>query len=245
MSIKLIVDAIEKWCEIGRGQTELSNLDFEDRVTDPLREHTSLNFDHDIGASKGVLIFPDEDIVIKIPLMAREWDDGEYQAALEEHDRGELSTYPDKADYLHFFQEAENFFIETEHNWDYCELECGIYQEAEKEGLEQYFAKEWWVADVRGYPIYAQIKVQPFCHDRSSHSHSEEECARISKSCRDMEVDCFNPDWIADFFKYYGEEEFKRLSDFLSKRRSYDLHTGNVGYLGPYPILLDYSNYNE
>lgn len=240
-----IIAAIEMWCDIGKDLFSLSPADFIDRVVTPLQDHTEYQFDWQMGASKGVLIFETQDIVIKIPFAAAEYDEGQYQYDKEAWEAEEIKEEPNLEDYVYDLSQAENFFIETSGCWDYCELECGIYAEAVKEGLEAYFAKEECVAKVRGYPIYSQILVSPYNEDIRSHSRSEEERKKTSASCSRMGVDCFNANWITDFFECYGEDEFKRLSNFLEKLCIHDLHSGNIGYLGHYPILLDYSNYNE
>jgi hypothetical protein len=240
-----IINIMQTYCDIGKDLLTLNPIDFYDRVVKPIEDHSEYMPEYNMGATKGVMIFSEQDLVIKIPFGANEYDEDEYAYALERWDRGDIEEEPMIEDYLMFFGQAENFFIETQHNWDYCELECGIYQEAVKEGLEAYFAKEEWVADVNGYPVYVQVLVSPFNDDRSSHSRSDKDVDRVHDSCKKMGVRCFNSEWIADFFDIYGEDEFKRLSKFLEKLCICDLHAGNVGYLGKYPILLDYSNYNE
>lgn len=240
-----IINIMRDFCDIGKGLAPLNPVDFYDRVVKPIEDHTEYMPDYEMGATKGVLIFKDQDLVLKIPFMANEYDEGMYESDLEAWNAGELEKEPMLEDYLRYFGSATNFFIETQHDWDYCELECGIYQEAEKAGLEPYFAKEEWIADVNGYPIYRQVKVSPFNSDVSSHTRSQQDQSRARESCTRLKIDCFNESWIADFIDYYGEEELKKLCDFLGKLDIIDLHRGNVGYLDNYPILLDYSNYNE
>lgn len=240
-----IIAAMQAYCELGLHSAALSPIDFYDRVVKPLEDHTEYMPAYDMGASKGVLIFEKQGIVLKIPFMANEYDEGQYECDLGAWDAGEIDEEPHIEDYVQPLCKAVNFFIETSRNWDYCELECGIYQEAEIVGLEAYFAKEEWVADIDGYPIYQQVLVSPFNSDYSSHTRTEEDRSRAQDSCTRIGVRCFNPSWIADFLDAYGEEELKKLDDFLKKLSIGDLHDGNVGYVGKYPVLLDYSNYND
>ena len=243
--LQSIIEVMQTYCDIGKNLLALNPVDFYDRVVKPIEDHSEYAPSYAMGATKGVLIFTDHDLVLKIPFGANEWDEGEYESTLAAWDAGEIKEEPMLEDYLRYFGSATNFFIETQHNWDYCELECGIYQEAEKVGLEAYFAKEEWIADINGYPIYRQVMVTPYNDDIASHSRSDEDCRNARESCSRLGVYCFNDSWLADFLDAYGEEELKRLDEFLEKLNIVDLHGGNVGYLGKYPILLDYSNYND
>lgn len=240
-----ILQAMREWCDLGINLAQLSSADFYDRVALPLEDHTEYRFEWHVGASKGVMVFEELDLVIKVPFQATEYDEGEYQNSVEAWAAGELDEEPQLEDYIHDLYRATNFFIETAHDWDYCDLECGIYEEAVKVGLEAYFAKSEYIGEVNGYPIYRQELVCPFDHDRQSHSRSEEDRQRASKTCDRLEVTCFNACWIADFLDCYGEDEFKKLGDFLNKLDIRDLHSGNIGYMGAYPVLLDYSDYND
>ena len=241
-----ILAAMIQHCDLAQNNKELNSLDWETRVVDPLAS-AGFEFDFDQGASKGVLIFMKEGFVIKVPFQAYEYDEGSYCDALEAYDRGDLDEEPMIEDYVGLFYNANNFFLETENDWDYCALECAVFQEAQKEGLDPYFAKETLLGEVRGYPIYVQQLVVPYAEAQSSRPNrsSEEERSRAREFCNSFDQHCFNEEWIADFLGIYGEDEFKRLCAFLKKLKIYDLHRGNVGYLDGYPILLDYSNYNE
>lgn len=239
-----VLAAMIKCCDLGQNLLELSSLDFEHRVVDPLAD-AGLDFYFDTGASKGVLIF--DEFVIKVPFMARSWDSEQYARDLEAYDRGSKSAEPMIENYLAPFCQAKNFLLETENEWDYCELECAMYQQAVREGLEAYFAKECLLGEVRGYPVYVQQLVVPFEEATSSRvSRSTPEALRSTEEmCDKNDIWCFNVEWITDFILAYGEDEFKRLDKFLKKMYISDLHRGNVGYFNGYPILLDYSNYNE
>lgn len=239
-----VLAAMIKHCEIGLNQIELNNYDFEERVVDPLTT-AGFDFDFDSGASKGVLVF--DSFVIKVPYMARTCDSDEYTHDLCAWDRGELSAEPILEDYLQTFSCATNLHCETENEWDYCELECAIYQIALKEGLEPYFAKEMLLGEVRGYPVYVQQLVVPYSEAVSSSLTiaSDEKRHLAETTCDSLNLDCFNETWIADFITLYGKDEFEKLSLFLRKMRIYDLHGGNVGYMNGYPVILDYSNFNE
>ena len=54
-----------------------------------------------------------------------------------------------------------------------------------------------------------------------------------------------NTDVAATFFREYGEELYKKLTDFCVMQRINDLHGGNVGCIGDNFVLIDYAGYFE
>ena len=243
---KDILNAMICYCQLGKDCEALNNHDFEERIVDPLADR-GYEFDFDCGASKGVLIFDKEHFVIKVPFQACTYDESAYTDDLEAHDRGSLSYTPVIGDYLNYFERANNFFLETFSNWDYCELECAVYQEAKKEGLEPYFAKEQLLGYVNMHPVYVQEYVVPYAEASSTRPKevTREKRTKTEDFCASFDQDCFNLRWIVDFIEVYGHDEFRRLCLFLKKLSIVDLHRGNVGYLNGFPILLDYSNFND
>jgi len=197
----------------------------------------------DSGISKLVILIKGEDKVIKIPYSML-FDEESYNDDCSYWDSGENENAeePFPEDYLQKFFCACSDEIETSNEWDYCALECAIYKQAEAEDLAQYFAKEELYAMIKDYPVYVQQRVVPMDCDRLSRLS---ECDSTRKRCTQLNVKCFNDLWISDFFNYYGESEFVRLSQFLEKHHIYDLHEGNLGYYCGAPILLDYSDFNE
>ena len=134
-------------------------------------------------------------------------------------------------------------------DWNYCNLETAIYQEAVKRGLGAYFAEEGVIGLLDdGHPVYYQQRCKILC-DMDEYNTSSEEYARRSvtsrAACERMQALCFNEWWIADFIRIYGEEEFKRLSDFLDELEIGDLRSTNIGYYGEMPVLVDYSGFRH
>lgn len=130
-------------------------------------------------------------------------------------------------------------------DWDYCGLESLIYELAVEEGLGAYFAEEGWLGDIDNTPIYYQTRCIPMTSifiDYNSKEYKQKE--KYSRSiCDKLDISCFNEVWISDFINLYGEEEFKRLSDFLERYEIGDLRSCNIGYLDGAPILFDYTDY--
>lgn len=130
-------------------------------------------------------------------------------------------------------------------DWDYCALESLIYELAVEEGLGAYFAEEGWLGDIDNTPVYYQTRCTPMTSisiDYNSKEYKQKE--KHSRSiCDKLDVCCFNEVWISDFINLYGEEEFKRLNDFLERYEIGDLRSCNIGYLDRAPILFDYTDY--
>lgn len=206
----------------------LSHCDFEnlsqnkwkEEVVPAFSEHYYKSFYVDNGISKGVLIFPNFNFVIKIPFLG-EW---EYDGFEEEEQ---------------FFQ-----FYGAEENWDYCKLEEVNYNMAEIEGVAECLAQTKRVAFVNDYPIYMQEYVHLYDYGESS-CHKKEDEDTVVNICSSKNYSCFHREWLADVFCYYGEKIFYRLLNWLDSYCINDLHEGNIGYIKGRPVLIDYSGWDH
>lgn len=243
MQIKTIIETLKEYCDFSQ---PLTKTNFEDLITDELKAQKNLpyTFTADHGISKLVLLIPHENFVIKIPFTGWfeedeyncnycEWEDA------EEADRG---PEPQLEDFYYPFEFANTPCITGKNTWDYCALEVAIYEDAIEEGVAQYFAKEWQVEQIDEIPIYAQDRARILDDDEKWDADISE---KTTKKCAQLDLRCFNPMWIADFFEAYGEDEFVKLSKFLEKHQIHDLHSGNLGYINDMPVIVDYSCYRE
>ena len=139
--------------------------------------------------------------------------------------------------------------IQISEDWNYCELECAIYEEAVKRGLGMYFAEERLMGTLTcsGLPVYYQTRCTPLCNLEYDYASAEYErkSEKAHLTCKELDAYCFNPLWIADFVEQYGKEEFRRLSLFLDEMCIGDLRDCNIGYLDGAPILFDYSGFRH
>ena len=158
-----ILEQLNKYCTLNE---KLCEGTFYDQVVSPLEDAQCFNdWTWDSGLSKGVLIFGELDYVIKIPFYC-EWLEGE-SGYYDEEDNwvdgepGCPSSNP--------FQgvEVEGFIHDNE--WDYCETEQYRYVVAERNNVENYFAKTWFLGNASDWPIYAQVRA---CMYRSEESRS-------------------------------------------------------------------------
>lgn len=232
------------------------NVDnFEDIFVYPLTRDPELQdaIAVDEGVSKGVLIIKHAGEVIKIPFTGR-WDADSFDDAMSNyHYACEHEDDPDIRPEDLQEPQAEDFFYDFENaslrdmapHWDYCALECHIYECAKAAGLSDYFAREWCVGSSLGHPIYVQERARMYCDKEESKRYTRAQIDKTFKTCEKINARCFNAVWIADFIDFYGEAEFKRLAAFLEEYGITDLHDGNVGYIDDLPVLVDYSDYRE
>lgn len=191
------------------------------------------------GASKAVILIPDVDYVIKIPFNSTVYD---YDGIDEIDDWKQNDTV--QCD--HDFYSCANSLINTVNTWDYCEAEVNLYHAAVEEVVDTYFAEEGLLGYIDNYPIYWQQRCVPFTNlDNHSTEASERRSEQSREKCKKLGVNCFHSLWIADFIDAYGEDELKRLNDFLCTWGIDDLRGCNIGYIGGLPIIFDYSGFNE
>lgn len=132
-------------------------------------------------------------------------------------------------------------------SWDYCALEAATFKQATIEGLGKYFAAEELYGFLGDHPVYMQERCIALCDAGIDYNSVEVEKKRKTsrKFCEANKLDCFDSLWIGDFLERYGEAEFMRLHDFLTKNNIGDLRACNIGYLNGAPVLIDYSGFRE
>ena len=250
-----IFNFIEKTITIGE---QLHEENYDDIITYPLKDaKPPFNFSLDNGATKAVILIKDADFVIKIPFTGFYSDDAQddYLFELSEQHKemteSELQDLFDQVDYGQFILPFENACLYSEDRdwsldyWDYCALETEVYELAVERGLDQYFAAEEFIGEINNHPIYAQERAVPFNAFYETIPVDKERSTRTKARCEELDLWCFDPIWIADFFDAYGEEEFKRLNAFLDEYEIGDIRRANIGYREGLPILFDYAGYHD
>lgn len=223
----------------------------EELLEDVLKD-CNLPFEFSIasGISKAVMLIKGEEYVIKFPFRSLfeedDYDDACYRYNNED-EYPEQKEEPDVEDYYYNFDCANHVAIPMNRLWDYCELESAIYEEAVDQGLGAYFAEEYLLGFVNDQPVYRQTRCVA-CYDyeqKYSDDEYEKKSSYSREKCKELNCNCFNPIWIADFIERYGEAEFKRLNAFLNEYEIGDLRSCNIGYLDDAPILFDYSGFRD
>lgn len=186
------------------------------------------------GATKCIVLNHKWDFVIKVPLTG-----GFYYDGYEDED----GDWHDEESYNEFLNANDLPMMTSENScWDYCNAEAAIWDYAEEQGFSEFLAKTEYVGDLYGHPIYVQEKVKPFDFPE----YNEE----YDKFCMDIceSLDCFylNGYWLTDALNYYGYEKLYRFLKFIKENHlNHDLHSGNIGYIGNKPVLLDYCGWRS
>ena len=138
---------------------------------------------------------------------------------------------------------------------DYNSLEAKNYERACNEDIEDFFAATYCLGQVDEFMVYAQEKVEAD-EDAVSSSffeytlenyfssricENEDDEDRLNEDAWD-EANCLdNEDRIYAMIENYSDA--RRVVEFTDKYDINDLHSGNWGYRGTQPVLIDYSGY--
>lgn len=251
-----ILECLDRYCYF---DGELSSNNFEDQVVRPLRNAKCFDIDDwswDNGVSKGVLIFFDNDFVIKIPFNgSSDWYESHFCTA--NGSWRSLSCVLDscgdvKPQYQHIegeetFQPFEGASYDSNtYGWDYCKAEQELYKKAKTAGVACFFAKTECigVAGEIEHPIYAQTRCQMFEDAYMEHSAVHDSRTQEDYTLARCTCSQTNSDWILDCILYFGQEITDKLVSFLNEWHVSDLHDGNIGYFNGKPCLIDYSSYD-
>lgn len=239
--------------------SKLCSNNYEDILEIPLRDCLMpCDWSIEAGISKAVFLIKGADYVIKLPFLSRFDEDG-YQDAVydwehQDEDAEDRLPEPQEDDdywYYEFTGASSQAFDDDAFydyvDWDYCNLETRLYQEAVTRGLGAYFAEESLLGYIDDHPVYCQTRCTPLCALEIDYcSEDYEKKTKASRAtCKELNIECFNSYWISDFISAYGTDELKRLYEFLREFNIDDLRDCNIGYLDGAPILFDYSGYRE
>lgn len=204
------------------------------------------------GSSKVAIVFPELEVVLKIPFNGM-FDDGEYE-----------SEYCDDCDCdcccsicCPHSEDRTNEFVTFEGadgDWNYCELEARYYQEAKDAGFDIFFAyTEYFGETGNGYPVYLQELCEPNDWtdlDEKMYKTCSAQSKTHAQELREKPYyrNYFGEKWVAIAIEKYGEEFVdKFLLDFTNDY-SYlfgDMHGENFGYrVNGTPVILDFSDFN-
>lgn len=184
----------------------------------------------DLGASKFVAILKDSAYVLKIPFT------------------GHLNEFYEE-ETGHFGWEYDDFSgcndnERTGDTWNYCKVEAINYNIAVCEGFGKYFAETKFYGKTKGgFPMYIQEK----CRYTYVSRPLEDSIKKAERLCEsNWSVEITDPNWVASFIEFYGEDEFFRLNEFIQSLDGInDLTCKNVGYtMSGLPVLIDFSGFN-
>jgi hypothetical protein len=129
--------------------------------------------------------------------------------------------------------------------WNYCQTEEKRFEFAKEYGLDQCFLELKYIGHIDNYPIYLQEYISEVGGGIHYASYSDKERNEMTDRCEGSGYNCFNPNWLLDAFKYYGEEIFYKLLRFIDDYDIDDLHGANLGYQNGQPLIIDYASFNN
>lgn len=139
----------------------------------------------------------------------------------------------DDSDYVVKFsltEEYDSFINEQE-----------LYIEAEKYGVEKFFAPITYLCTIGEFRFYIQKKVKSGTRMDTDGENLSEASISLLNGCNDTSF-CQN-DLFDDFYENYEEEELYKLIDFINDYDINDIHYRNVGFLNNLPVIIDYAGY--
>ena len=139
---------------------------------------------------------------------------------------------------------------------DYCKIEVENYKKACENHLEEFFAPTYFVGCFLGVPVYIQKRV--FCDDgdiessfydwmsqsmedeRDDYNTDDDFCDAVCDATNNM---CTADRLWAVFQGYTDPDKIDALFCFCNREDINDLHSGNFGYDGNTPVIVDFSGY--
>lgn len=218
----------------------LTELNWEDVIE---REMKGVPYQTASGVSKCVFMFRDfPNLVVKIPFsgcgtdIEEDWDN---EKPYEDYSCAALGCGG------HTLQR----------NWDYCEAEVTVYNDALLAGVSDFFAETVYIGAIDNYPIYVQEIATIYAdvyYDYEGKYTREEKRAYRSKAVSASnstitENDCWivNQTWLSEFVEEYGAVAASNLIAFLRDEGVDDLHSENLGFIDGKPVIVDYSSFNS
>ncbi len=133
----------------------------------------------------------------------------------------------------------------SEHT-DFLHIEEKLYEDAIKDGFDQYFAKTIYAFTFYGRDYYLQEKCDIINPDlllsKANISYQKIILGDVCNediSCEDGESDETQMWYL--FEDTYGKDEVEKFYDWCEEKEIYDLHSGNWSYLNNNLVILDYS----
>lgn len=227
MAARNVLEILDKYCDF-------CNIISSENWTDSIicKLPSTFSYRYFEGASKGVIIPSGASYVIKIPFQGYEES---YYIKDENGYDSEISTF--------YNFEGARF---GEHD-NYCLDETILWRKAKEAGIEDAFCKTKLLGFVQEYPIYVQERAETYKERKRKSglsNYSTEETDRTSSYCEEKKYRVFDPIWQTDALKYYGEDKFNKIMNFLKENFiDDDLHSSNIGYIGDKPVFIDYSGF--
>lgn len=183
------------------------------------------------GASKFVIL-PKENAPLRLPHNEK-WNDAVIKIPF-------TGMFTDK-----YNSETEEYYPSFEsYRIDYCKKEAFIYEEAERAGVDKFFAATVYGGKLKdGTSFYLSERVE--CTYIFDYSATEE--GEMFAASTDIFRETDIPEhWVALAYDFYDVDEFHALVDFIKKYKINDLSSWNLGIdSNGAPVIFDYSGFSE
>lgn len=229
----------------------LTELNWEDVIK---RNMKGVPYKTASGVSKCVFMFRDfPNLVVKIPFSG-------YGTDIEE-DLGSEEPYED---YSNVDEEPYEDYSNAAlgcgghallRDWDYCEAETTVYNDALRAGVADFFAETVYIGAIDNHPIYIQEIATIYAnvyYDYAGKYTREERREYRSKAVSASnstitDDDCWivNQTWFSELIEEYGAAAASKLIAFLIDEGVDDLHIDNLGFIDGKPVIVDYSSFNS
>jgi len=196
------------------------------------------------GATRVCLEDRAYDYVVKIDLFDSEACEKEmdvYAAAVQEG----MTQYFVEPTYLGTYTRTINFYDSQA-----IELNMPDFYDYDEEWFEDKFAdNEDSFGELQpitiALPLYAYKRIVPFNFNPTYNLLAEEEQSELEIAARKVKSPLRERNLAVaiEFVKEYGEEEYKRFTEFLKDWEVNDLHVGNVALYENHLTLCDYAGY--
>lgn len=201
------------------------------------------------GATKFVLLPDEADYVVKIPLNGA-WEGRYCSCSSYNSDEEEEDDYEDRYEEKFFPWEGATY-EGSEAGWDYCSREAYVYDRAVMEDIEGMFAGTFYATEASHYPVYVSERAEGLYDNDTWSKVLADSPIYSSFLCEFLEkydYDSYNvpsaPTAFLGYMLYYfGEEKFLAFLEFADDYNINDLHSGNIGFIGDRPVLIDYSGF--
>lgn len=135
---------------------------------------------------------------------------------------------------------------------DYCEIEMRNYELGKEYHIERCLLPVTFAGRTEaGIPLYIQ-PMYTTSHDGMGYGQLEHMQRKLhdlhnATIIRNIMNGCWSSPtrlWIERATQIYGKAFMKSFQEWTRVGKVNDLHSGNVGYLGKMPIIIDYAGYN-
>ena len=145
-----------------------------------------------------------------------------------------------------FNGEYDDHYVEfNEFEANYSEKAVEVYNSAVIDSVEKMFSKIEKIGfSCNGHPIYKQDYAREYLDAEKGRTSASKDSSIKAEKIRKEKYVPFYLDWLSLAIDAYGEEEVKKLLDFIEKEEVSDLHRGNYGFdANNLPVIFDYGGF--